>query len=155
MNKNKFLNIPSFRQKLGVILSMFAFVLNGCGSGIKAGTAAAATDAVPTGTIESQGTLLSQQAGATVSGTVAVYNTGTTHILRLEGISIPVNAGNQVFLAASGQPVFTTVMKSATGNQDYDTGLVNTQTWSQVTIRTSSNTTISTNIVAIAVLTPP
>ena len=143
------------RQVLGGALCLLMILgtlsLGSCGA-IKAGAAPPATDPAPTGTIEAQGSLLGQN-GVTASGSVSVYNSGTSQILRLDNLSIPINSGNQIFLEVSGQVVFTTILKSASGNQDYDTGLTAAQTWTQATIRTSSNT--NNPAIAIAVLLKP
>ena len=150
--KNKSPTHKSFKYPVLIAALVLQALFSGSCGAIKAGNPAPATDAPPSGTVEAQGTLLGQN-GVAASGSVSVYNSQPNHILRIDNLSIPANPGNQIFLEVSGQVVFTTVLKSASGNQDYDTGLATTQTWTQATIRTSSNT--NNPAIAIAVLTHP
>jgi hypothetical protein len=91
----------------------------GCsGIDIGIGGGSAPNDARPTTNPLVQGAFTSQN-GKTVTGTAAIFNVGTSsYILRLEGISTPVESGLQVQLYNSAsQNNFS--LKDYTGSQNY------------------------------------
>jgi len=115
------LNLPgnlltgSWRRSIGALLLLM--FLTHCG--LHAGTGVAPNDPTPSGQILKQGQFFSQS-GQTVTGSAVIYLSGSSYILRLEGISTPSEAGLQVRIDGNpGGVVFTSALSATSGNQNY------------------------------------
>lgn len=106
---------------------LLALILAGCsnidGISLGGGTGGSSNDARPSGNPLSQGQFFGQNS-ETVSGSALVFastTTANTYILRLEGLTTPVEGGLQVQVYGNGptNPAYTTTLKANSGNQNY------------------------------------
>jgi hypothetical protein len=118
-----------------------------CGIPIGAGVP---NDNKPTGTIAATGTLTGSS-GKTASGNATVYNNNSSYILRLDGLSLPVEVGLQVVVTLeSGAIAMRASLRASTGNQNYTIGSV-TGTFAKVEIYSTS---ARTNYAAASLVSP-
>ena len=111
-------------QRLGWLLFSMSWTFTGCSlSGIDLGGGGVLSNAArPNGVLLAQGSLSSQVTGQAVAGNAIIFASGTSFILRFEGLTVPVENGlqAQVFGTASGNsPVFSTPLINYTGNQNF------------------------------------
>jgi hypothetical protein len=112
-----------------------ALVVACCGIPLGGG-GGALNDPAPNGTI-----IYSGQFAAPVSGTAAVYSTGSL-ILRLSGMTVPTQNGLQIFINGSGGKTFVATLRGFTGNQNYALTTA-TGPFSTVEIDSTSTGTVS------------
>jgi hypothetical protein len=109
--------INSRLSKRTLLFGAFIFLI-GCGE-LTGGTTVAPNDPIPAGTINKQGQFFSQ-GGQTVTGSAIIYLSGSSYVLRLEGIQTPEETGLQVRINTTLQsPAFTFSLKGTSGNQNY------------------------------------
>lgn len=109
------------RNKAGFYLktALIALIWGTQGCGLNIGTTSP-NDPRPTGTLLAQGQFASQN-GKSVSGSALVFSqSGTSYIVRLEGISTPSESGLyvRVYTANSGQ-VSNLSLTATSGSQNY------------------------------------
>ncbi len=117
----------------GVYFILF-FLFSGCGKG----TVSAPNDPAPTGTIVAQGQFAGLNSKS-VSGVAVIYQTGSSYVARLEGISVPNEAGLQVVVKTSTTTVLQTTLRNISGTQNYSFSVSDgAVTWSSVTIHSTA-----------------
>lgn len=84
------------------------------------GSTTSPNDSRPSGVLIAQGSFTGQN-GQNASGSAQIFMDGGAYILRLEGISVPSENGLnvQVLSSASQTPVYSSSLRSSSGNQNY------------------------------------
>jgi hypothetical protein len=103
------------------LFSLFLLCVSACGGvGLGTGTATAPNDARPTGAALYQNNFYGMN-GKTVTGFAGIYfNGNNNYIVRLDGISMPNEAGMQVHVFGTpGDKVATMSLRAVTGSQNY------------------------------------
>jgi hypothetical protein len=119
------------------VLGLLPFISH---CGLQVGTATSPNDAAPTGSILAQGSFAP---GSKVSGTVKIYVSGTSFILRLENISAPSESSLLVRINGTppGGPIQSFSLRATSGNQNYTfTGASNVRL-NSVDIYSNANST--------------
>ncbi len=130
-------NLPLF-----FFVSFFTLLMiQGCAP-MGSGTAATPNDAIPKGTITAQAEFLPLNS-QTASGVAVIYNIDAeTWVVRLEGVSFPVETGLQLIPVADSAAVGTTSLRSSKGTQNYALTLATAPTkWNKVRIYSTKTQT--------------
>ncbi|MGK5087244.1 hypothetical protein WDW86_06770 [Bdellovibrionota bacterium FG-2] len=124
----------------GYFLLFSCLVLQGCGQ-MQTGTVPIPNDPLPKGTITAQAEFLGLNS-QTASGVVVIYSMDTgSWIVRLEGVSLPVESGLQLIPVADSETVGTTALRSSKGTQNYSLTLASTPKWNKVRIHSTRTNT--------------
>jgi hypothetical protein len=134
-------------------------LLAACGISLGGGTF---NDPTPTGTVIAQGSFNSYN-GRTVTGIVSVWEQddggSCTHVVQLQSLSAPTDAGLEVVPLVNGatnvSPTFYS-LRGSSGNQNYTfTGAACGSSWAQVKIIDPSVALASQQVYGAATLTEP
>jgi len=124
-------------------LVSFATLLGSCGD-ISLGGNPYLLEAVPDGTLVYQGVFTSLSSSFPVSGTAEVYRSTSGDTLRVASLSAPTSVGSLSLIGQGQQSgstrTHTTTLRSARGNQNYETGVTGV-VWSSVSVRAASSPT--------------
>ena len=130
-------------MSLRPILVLFALIIGlltqACG--ILPTGSATGTDPIPSGTVIKRGTF-SGLNGRTVTGSVSIYqlNSNGTHVIRLEGISVPQEGPFLVVGTSSNSAtLYSAQLRFTSGNQNYSTTVQTPTVWDSIWIRSSTN----------------
>ena len=127
-------------RRLGGLIVSVA-LLPGCGV-IGLGGNPYLLEGVPDGTLVYQGTLTTLNSAYPTTGVAQVYRGTSGDVIRLTGLSAPTSVG-PLSIIGNGQQsgitkTYTSTLRSARGDQNYDTGL-STVIWSTVSIRNAAS----------------
>jgi len=126
---------------------IFMTYFSSCGNLSIKGGSSSSSDSAPTGTIVFQGTLSSLTSDS-FSGIAAIYlTTSGTFTARLESFSTSSSASLRVTgTDGNGDTVFTSTLKSTSGDQNYTTGVSSggVVTWSSLSIINTSGDAVAT-----------
>ena len=129
-------NVPSVIFGLVRALAIL-ILLPGCGS-ISTGTTPVPDDPEPKGKVLFQASFTGLN-GKTVSGVGAVYLSSVSgyNIIRLNGITMPDEAGLVMTAKANGETVYSAALRDNLGTQNFSTTLAITIRWNSLTIKSS------------------
>lgn len=102
---------------------------------------ATGTDPIPIGTVLKRGNF-SGLNGRTVTGSVSIYqlDSNGNHVIRLEGISVPLEGPFLVVGTASNSTtLYSAQLRFTSGNQNYYTTVQTPTSWDSIWIRSSTN----------------
>lgn len=92
-------------------------------------------DAVPTGTVISQGSFEGRN-GQTVTGSAIVYRSGAgSYILRIQALTAPNESGISVELYANGNIAYSTTLNQASGSQNFSFSYSGGENFESVVLR--------------------
>ncbi len=109
--------------------------------GILPAGSATGTDPIPNGTVIKRGNF-SGLNGRTVTGSVSIFQLASngTHVIRLEGISVPQEGPFLVVgTSSSSATLYAAQLRFTSGNQNYYTTVQSPTTWDSIWIRSSTN----------------
>jgi hypothetical protein len=126
-----------------ILPALLSFVFMRCGLQLGTNGSISSNEPRPTGTPVSQGQFTGLNAKAVTGFALIFTPNGTTYTLRLEGLDAPSETGLQVqvFSAHSSSPVFSTVLKSSLGNQNYSFTAITGSTFTNVYIYSANSRT--------------
>lgn len=90
-----------------------------------------------------------------MAGSVVILRVdgGSSRTIRLEGLTTDFRGSVYMTLESGGQVAFQSILRASAGNQNYPTGLSQTQSWTSVTFRNGQDA-INSLILGQALLTP-
>jgi hypothetical protein len=128
--------------------------LSACGLLSSNGGASRLNEPVPEGIAEASGTIQGRN-GTQMAGSVVILRVdgGSSRTIRLEGLTTDFRGSVYMTLESGGQVAFQSILRASAGNQNYPTGLSQTQSWTSVTFRNGQDA-INSLILGQALLTP-